>query len=72
MINRGVVGCQIELKPVERGQRAADKLKGIVIPTDLSSRSKRESQRIFSRGLDGHEILQEANLRRLGPLSDKA
>jgi len=27
MINRSVIGCQIELKTAERGQGAADKLK---------------------------------------------
>jgi hypothetical protein len=27
MINRGVVGCQIERKPAERGREGADKLK---------------------------------------------
>ncbi len=30
-----------------------------------------ESQRIFSRGLGGHEIFLEGKLRRRGPLRDK-
>jgi len=34
MINRGVVGCQIELKTAEKGQEAADKLKIIGNPSD--------------------------------------
>jgi hypothetical protein len=55
MINRGVVRCQIELKPAERSRRATDKPKGAGKATDLSARSKRESRRIFSRGLGGQQ-----------------
>jgi hypothetical protein len=55
MINRGVVRCQIELKPAERSRRATDKPKGAGKATDLSARSKRESRRIFSRGLSGQQ-----------------
>jgi hypothetical protein len=47
MINRGVVGCQIELKPGERGRQAADKPRSLGNQPDLSCRQKRESRRIF-------------------------
>jgi hypothetical protein len=70
MIDRSVAACQIELKPGERGQPAADKLKGIGIPEDLSSRSKRESRRIFSGGLGGHQEFLVGDRRR-GPIGDK-
>ena len=40
MINRGVVGCQIELKTAGRGQEAADELKSVGNSTDLSSGAK--------------------------------
>jgi len=43
MINWGVVGCQIELKPAERGQEAAEKLKSDGNPTDLLVCSKGKS-----------------------------
>jgi hypothetical protein len=29
IIKRGVFGCRVELKPVEKGQEAVDKLKGV-------------------------------------------
>jgi len=71
MINRGVGGCQLELKPGERGRPAADKLKGIGIPTDLSCRSRGESRRIFSGGLSGHQDFLTGDMRRRGPVRDK-
>lgn len=40
MIDRGVVGCQIELKPAEGGREAADKTKRAGNPADLTSQSK--------------------------------
>jgi len=71
MIDLGVVGCQIELKPGERGQQAEVKPKSLGNPTDLFSHVKRESRKILSQGLSGHEIFLEANLRRRGPLRNK-
>jgi hypothetical protein len=64
MINRGVVGCQIELKRAERGQEAADKLNSVGNRPDLSSWAKRESRRIFSGGLSGHQNVLIGEARR--------
>jgi hypothetical protein len=40
-------------------------------PTDLSSRVKRESRKIFGRGIRGHQELLRDDLRRRGPLRNK-
>jgi hypothetical protein len=40
MINRGVVGCQIELKPAERGRPVTDKAKSAGDRADLSFSTK--------------------------------
>jgi len=41
MIKGGVIGCQVELRPAERGQEAAGKPKSAEDQTDLSSPSKK-------------------------------
>jgi hypothetical protein len=55
MINRGVVGCQFELKPAERSREAADKPESAGNPTDFSSRGKRGLQKIFNGGFSVHQ-----------------
>jgi len=71
MINRSVIGCQIELKTAERGQGATDKLKSVGNPTDLSSRAKRESTSILTAGLSGHQNFLIGQVRRRRSLRDK-
>jgi hypothetical protein len=44
MVNQGIASCQIELKPVKRGQPVADKPKSAGNAPDLSSRAKRRSR----------------------------
>jgi len=61
----------MELKPGERGRPAADKLKGIGIPTDLSCRSRGESRRIFSGSLGSRQELLIGQVRRRRSLRDK-
>jgi len=71
IINRGIIGCQVELKPAEREQEAADKLKKVGNQLDISSRSKRESRRIFSGGLSGNQNFLMGDMRRRGFVGDK-
>jgi len=64
MINRAIGDCQIELKPAEGGQEAADKPKRAGDPTGLPSQAKRESRRISSAGLCGHQNFLIGQVRR--------
>jgi hypothetical protein len=67
-MNLSSKGCQIKFHRVEGGRKHADKPKGAGNQPDLSSRSKRESRKILSRGLGSHQNFLIGNLRRRGPL----
>jgi hypothetical protein len=45
------------------GQKATEALKSVRNPTGLSSRLKRESRRIFSGGLSGHQEFLRDGMR---------
>jgi hypothetical protein len=49
MINRGVVGSQIEVEPAERCQEAEDKPKSVGNLTNLSSPSKERIMKKYSQ-----------------------
>jgi hypothetical protein len=49
MTKRGVIGCQVELKPAERGQEAVDKLKSVENRPDLSCRNANSGKTIIQR-----------------------
>jgi len=67
MINRSALGSQIEVKRAERSRNVADKPKSAGNQSDFSSRSKRESRKIFRGGFGGHQdfLIGEARRGRL-------
>ena len=68
---QGVGGSQLKLKPAERRRDASDKPKSAGNRPDLSSRAKRRSRKIFSRGLSGHQDFLIGQVRRRGSLCNK-
>ena len=59
------------MKTAERRQEAADKLKIVGNPIDLSSQTKRESRNILTAGLGGHQNFLIDKIRRRGSLGNK-
>ena len=66
MVRQGIAPCQMEMKRAERSPLFADRAKIMINPADFCSRPKRESRKIFTVCLSGHQNFLIGRVRRGG------